>query len=413
MNRSETALFDSKLIEEKLKSVKSLQDLTGKDGVFSHLFRSTIERILKAEQEVHLGYQAYLKPEYDRPENSRNGYSKKQIKTSAGKLEIHVPRDRNGTFEPQFIAKHQTFDPDLEKQIMSLYSKGMSVRDISSYLSDSYGTEVSPTLISSVTSAVLDDVKTWQERGLERMYPIVFLDCIFYKVRHEGKVISKASYTALALNSEGKTEVLGMWIAESEGAHFWLGVLTDLKARGVEDILIACVDGLKGFPEAIATMYPNTVVQKCVVHQIRNSLRYVGSKHTKEFLQDLKLVYKAPTLESAEGHLDALDAKWRSKYPLVVDSWQRNWGELSSYFSFPPDIRTMIYTTNRVESLHRQLRKVTKSKSLFPNDESLKKMLYLAIGEIESKTNCKQNWATIISQLRITFGDRVTLDLNF
>lgn len=413
MIQSEAALFDSKLIEEKLKSVKSLGELTGKDGVFSHLFRSTIERILKAEQEVHLGYQAYRKPTNDTIENSRNGYSKKQIKTSNGKFEIDVPRDRNGTFQPQFIAKHQTFDPDLEKRIMSLYSKGMSVRDISTYLSDSYGTDVSAGLISSVTNAVLDEVKTWQERPLDPMYPIVFLDCIFYKVRHEGKVISKASYTALALNNEGMTEVLGIWIAETEGAHFWLGVLTDLKARGVEDILIACVDGLKGFPEAIATIYPKTVVQKCIVHQIRNSLRYVGSKHTKEFLQDLKLVYKAPTLDSAEGHLDNLDAKWRAKYPLVIESWRRNWPELSSYFSFPLEIRTMIYTTNRVEGLHRQLRKVTKSKSIFPSDESLKKMLYLAIKEIESKTNCKQNWSTIISQLRITFGDRVTLDLTF
>ena len=370
MTSSQEPLFDAKLIDEKLRNVKTLQDLTGKNGVFQELFRSTVERILKAEQEKHLGFEPYSKPDSAPPANSRNGYSKKRLKTSSGELQIKVPRDRNGTFEPQLIPKHQRFDPDLENRVISLYSKGMTVRDISAHLSETYGTEVSPSLISAVTNAVLDEVKGWQQRSLDTMYPVVFFDCIFFKVRHENKVINKASYTALAITREGTIEVLGMWLSEGEGARFWLNVLTDLKSRGVHDFLIACVDGLKGFPEAIATIFPKTEVQLCVVHQIRNSLRYVGSKHSKEFLKDLKTVYKAPSLEAAESNLKSLGEKWKEKYPIVIQSWESNWGELSSYFSFPEEIRTIIYTTNMVEGLHRQLRKVTKSKSIFPSDEA-------------------------------------------
>ena len=288
----------------------------------------------------------------------------------------------------------------------------MTVRDITAHLSDVYGTEVSAALVSKVTDGVLEEVRLWQQRPLEKMYPVVFLDCIFYKVRHDNKVINKASYTALAITTEGTIEILGMWLAETEGAHFWLGVLTDLKARGVEDILIACVDGLKGFPEAIETMYPQTQVQQCIVHQIRNSLRYVGSKHQKEFLKDLKTIYQAPTLAVAETNLDLLAENWGERYPIVTKSWLANWVHLSGYFAYPPEIRRMIYTTNIVEALHRQFRKVTKSKAIFPTDQSVTKMLYLAIRDIESKSRCKQNWATIVGQLKIVFGDRITLDLK-
>lgn len=412
MEPNQEPLFDVEKVNEMMRNVKCLSDLTGKNGVFQEMFKKTIERILKAEQEKHLGYEPYKKPEENKVTNSRNGYSKKTLKTSAGDLAIEVPRDREGTFEPVFIEKHQRFDPDLEKRVLSLYSKGMTVRDIGDHLRDVYGTEVSPTLISKVTDAVFEEVNEWQQRLLEKMYPVVFFDCIFYKVRHEGKVINKASYTALAVNKEGQVEVLGMWLSETEGAHFWLNVFTDLKARGVEDILIACVDGLKGFPEALQTMFPHTQVQQCIVHQIRNSLRYVGSNHTKEFLQDLKQVYKAPTLEIAEVNLEKLEERWEKKYPLVTRSWRSNWMHLSTFFAFPQEIRTMIYTTNMVEALHRQMRKVTKSKTIFPTDDSAKKMLYLAIRDIESKSRTKQNWATIIGQLKIVFGERVTLDLR-
>lgn len=412
MNNDQEPLFDAEKIEHLLKNVKSLEDLTGKDGVFQQLFKKTIDRILTAEQEKHLGYEPYKRPRNSSRVNSRNGYSKKTLKTSSGDITIDVPRDRDGTFEPQFIGKHQRTDPDLEKRVISLYSKGMTVRDITAHLSDVYGTEVSAALVSKVTDNVMEEVRLWQQRPLEKMYPVVFLDCIFYKVRHDNKVINKASYTALAITKAGTIEILGMWLAETEGAHFWLSVLTDLKTRGLEDILIACVDGLKGFPEAIENMYPQTQVQQCIVHQIRNSLRYVGSKHQKEFLADLKTVYQAPTLSVAETNLDLLAEKWGERYPIVTKSWQANWVHLSGYFTYPPEIRRMIYTTNIVEALHRQFRKVTKSKAIFPTDQSVTKMLYLAIRDIESKSRCKQNWATIVGQLKIVFGDRITLDLK-
>jgi len=406
LNGSER-LFDLAKVEEKLKNAKSLADLTGQGGVIQEIIGRTVERILKAEQEAHLGYEPHKKPE-NGPENSRNGYSRKTIKTTAGPVEIQVPRDRKGTFEPQFIAKNQSFDPDLEARVVGMYARGMSVRDIGDQLREFYGTDVSPALISKITDKVLEGAQQWQSRPLDDVYPVVFLDAIHYKIRQDSKVISKASYTVLGINLEGKLDVLGLWVAENEGSHFWLTVLTELKARGVKDILIACVDGLKGFPEAIASAFPQTQVQLCVVHQIRTSLRYLSYKHHKEFIADLKTVYRAPSLETAETALLKLEEKWSARCPSAVKTWVDNWGNLATYFAFPEEVRRMIYTTNAVEALHRQFRKVTKAKSVFPTDDSLKKMLYLATLDLQKGgMRGKQGWPQILGQLRIVFGERI------
>jgi transposase-like protein len=320
---------------------------------------------------------------------------------------IQVPRDRDGSFEPKFIAKHQTFDPDLEARVTSMYARGMSTRDIQSQLEEFYGTQVSPSLISMITDKVLEGVQEWQNRPLESVYPVLFLDAIHYKVREEGKVISKAAYTVLAIDLEGKVDVLGIWISQSEGAHFWQSVLTDLKARGVEDILIACIDGLQGFPEAIEANFPKTQIQLCIVHQIRTSLRYLAAKYYKEFTKDLKEIYRATNLASAEIALEKLEEKWVDKAPASVMTWKNHWPHLSTFFQFPQEIRKMIYTTNAVEALHRQFRKVTKTKGAFPTDDSLKKMLYLATLDLKGSFRSKQGWPTILGQLKIVFEDRI------
>lgn len=406
MDNRERPAFDIAKVEEKLKNVKTLSDLTGPEGVFQEMFKNTVERILQAEQEAHLGYEPYKKGDKS-PDNSRNGYSKKRLKTSSGELELEIPRDRKGTFDPQFVAKHQSFDPDLEKRVTSMYARGMSVRDIGEQLREFYGADVSPALISKITDKVLDGVQEWQSRALEDVYAVVFMDAIHYKIRQDSKVISKAAYTCMGIDLEGRVDVLGLWIAETEGAHFWLTVLTDLKARGVQDILIACVDGLKGFPEAIESAFPKALVQLCVVHQIRASLRYLGSKYHKEFMVDLKQVYRAPTLEVAETALLKLDEKWSAKCPSAVNGWKDNWTQLSTYFAFPQEIRKMIYTTNAVEALHRQYRKVTKTKGSFPTDEALKKILYLATLDLKGGFRCKRDWPQMLGQLKIVFGDRI------
>lgn len=402
----EVAVFDVEKVQEKLKNIKSLSDLTGSNGVIQEMIKQTVERILKGEQEAHLGYEPYKKGSKS-PENSRNGYSSKTLKTSSGEVEIEIPRDRKGSFEPQFIAKHQSFDPDLESRVTSMYARGMSTRDIQSQLQEFYGTEVSPTLISKITDKVLDGVQAWQSRPLEDVYAVVFMDAIHYKIRQDAKVITKAAYTCMGITLEGKVDVLGLWLSENEGAHFWLTVLNDLKNRGVKDILIACVDGLKGFPEAIENAFPKTRVQLCVVHQIRTSLRYLGSKYHKEFLKDLKEVYRASTLELAEMNLLKLDEKWSGKCRSAVAGWQDNWTHLSTFFNFPQEVRKMIYTTNAVEALHRQFRKVTKTKGAFPTDDSLKKMLYLATLDLKGAFRSKRDWPMILGQLKIVFGDRI------
>lgn len=404
--KKDTPAFDVAKIEERFKNIKSLSDLTGKDGIFQEMMKQTVERILKAEQEEHLGYEPYRKNGKSE-DNSRNGSSKKTLKTTTGEVEINVPRDRNGSFAPQFVAKHQSFDPDLEKRVTSMYARGMSTRDIQAQLADFYGTDVSPTLISRITDKVLEGVQAWQVRPLEDVYAVVFMDAIHYKIRQDAKVITKAAYTCMGVGLDGRVDVLGLWLSENEGAHFWLTVLNDLKNRGVKDILIACVDGLKGFPDAIENAFPRTLVQLCVVHQIRTSLRYLGSKYHKEFLADLKEVYRAPTLEIGEENLTKLEEKWQAKCPSAVNGWRVNWTHLSTFFAFPAEVRKMIYTTNAVEALHRQYRKVTKSKGSFPTDDALKKMLYLATLDLKGGFRGKRGWPVMLGQLKIVFGERI------
>lgn len=404
MEQQEKKAFDVSKVEEKLKNVRTLSDLTGQGGVIQEMIKSTVERILKAEQEAHLGYEPHRKTD-ESQENSRNGYSKKTVKTTAGPVELDIPRDRKGTFEPQFVAKHQSFDPDLENRITGMYARGMSVRDIASQLEEFYGTSVSPALISKITDKVLDGIESWQNRPLDDVYAVLFMDAIHYKIRTDGKIANKAAYTCLGINLEGKVDVLGIWISETEGAHFWLNVMTELKGRGVQDVLIACVDGLKGFPEAIGSIFPKAQVQLCVVHQIRASLRYVASKFHKEFMAELKNVYRATTLEAGELALDKLEEKWGNRYPTAIGSWRNNWTNLSTYFAFPEEIRRMIYTTNAVEAVHRQFRKVTKAKSSFPTDDALKKMLYLAT--LDMKARHKRDWPPVLGQLKLIFPDRI------
>ena len=398
--------FDFSKVKEKLQEAKSLHDLTGPGGMMQIILKEALEQILKGEQKDHLGYSPYQK-EDSAQSNSRNGYSSKTLKTSVGPVEIAIPRDRQGSYAPQIIKKYEGIDRDLERKITGMYARGMSVRDIKSQLEEAYGTEVSPAFISRVTDHLLEGIKQWQERPLEDIYPIVFLDAIHYKVRHEGKVICKAAYTCLGYTLEGKMDVLGTWIAQTEGAHFWLSILTEIKARGVKDIFICCVDGLKGFPEAIASAFPHTLVQLCIVHQIRTSVRFIPWKSSREFCNDLKLIYRADSLEHAERELKALEEKWGARYPSAVGSWKNNWHHLSTFFAFPQEIRRMIYTTNAVESLHRQFRKVTKAKGSFPTDEALKKMLYLATFSIKGLKHGKQGWPQILGQLKIIFEDRM------
>lgn len=412
--RKDEIPFDIDKVLEKWKRAKDLKDLNGPDGVLQEMFKGLIEKILKAEQAIHLGYEPYEKSDENQT-NSRNGYSKKTLKSdSTGKeFDIQIPRDRDGSFEPQLIKKHQRFDPELERRITGMYARGMSTRDIQSQLEEFYGTDISPAYVSKVTDKILDGITEWQNRPLESVYAVVFLDAIHYKIRQDNKVISKAAYTAMGIDMDGKVDVLGIWIAESEGAHFWLSVLTELKSRGVDDILIACIDGLKGFPASIENAFPKTQIQLCIVHQIRNSMRFVGTKHHKEFMVDLKLVYRAINREQAELALEKLIEKWGAKYPSAVHGWKSNWENLSTFFQFPAEIRKMIYTTNAVEAVHRQFRKVTKTKGSFPTDEALKKMLYLATIGLKKSLKAKRDWAMMLGQLKIVFEDRIPETRNF
>jgi len=405
---SEESLFDVSKVEKLLREVKCIGDLTKPGGALQEMMKKTVERILKAEQEHHLGYPANEKAN-DRRENTRNGYSKKTLKTSSGDIEIEVPRDREGSFDPQLIKKHEKIDTTLEDQITGMYARGMSVRDIQSQLESFYGVDVSPALISKITDKVLEGIVEWQNRPLEDVYAVLFLDAIHYKIRVDGKVISKAAYTAMGIDLSGRVSVLGLWLCENEGAHFWLSVLTEIKKRGVRDILIACIDGLKGFPEAIESAFPKTSIQLCIVHQIRTSLRTLAAKYQKEFVMDLKEVYRAPTKTAAEAALEKLEDKWADRAPRSVQCWRENWGNLSTFFDFPEEIRKMIYTTNSVEALHRQFRKLTKTKGSFPSDDALKKMLYLATLDLKGAFRQKRDWPVILGQLQIVFGDRVAV----
>ena len=392
---------------EALKAIQSGQAISGKDGVLAPLLKQLTEAALEAELDSHLAD--------DVVPNRKNGKSGKTIKTSEGKIDLDTPRDRAGTFEPQIIQKHQTSVSDeIESKILSMYGRGLSYSDIREHVQEIYGISVSTSAISAITDKIIDTVKAWQQRPLDSHYPFVWLDAIHYKVRAQGHYQSRAVYTVLGLNLTGHKEVLGLYLADSEGANFWLGVLSDLQNRGVQDILIASVDGLTGFPDAIQTIFPKTEVQLCVVHQIRNSLRYVGSKHQKAFMVDLKRVYQALNKEAAESALDELEKIWGDKYPIVIQSWRRKWDNLSVYFRYPEPIRKVIYTTNSIEAVHRQFRKLTKTKGGFPNDNSLLKLLYLGIQNASKKwTMPIQNWNLTLSQLAIFFEGRLdgALDL--
>ncbi len=387
--------------DQALQDLQSGKNLTGKDGILTPLIKQLTEAALQAELEQHLSDE--IQP------NRKNGSTRKTIKTPSGNFELDTPRDRAGTFEPQLVKKNQTFlNNEIERKILSMFGLGMSYKDIQKHVEDLYGLEISNGTLNAVTDKILPDLQQWRERPLESVYPIVWLDAIHYKVKVDGRYISQAVYTLLGLNIEGKKEILGLHLSDNEGASYWLSVLTELQNRGVNDILIACVDGLKGFPEAIAAVFPQTETQLCVIHQIRNSCKYVASKDQKPFMADLKPVYRAPTLESAEAALDRLEEKWGNTYPIVLKSWRANWHHLSAYFKYPEAIRKVIYTTNAVEAVHRQFRKLTKTKGAFPNENCLLKLLYMGIINASEKwTMPIQNWSQALSQLAIYFDGRL------
>ena len=394
------------------KAVKELlsgKKIGGKDGVLAPLIKDLVEAALEAEIESHIANEVL-----QGKRNRRNGYNKKTVKSSSRAFELATPRDRAGSFEPQIVKKHQTtISDEIEEKILSLYALGMSYKDIQFYIEELYQISISTATINTITDKIIDKVKDWQKRPLESIYPFVFMDAIHYKIKEDGRYENKAVYTILSINLRGKKEVLGLYVSESEGAKFWLQVLTDLSNRGVKDILIASVDGLTVFPEAINSIFPQTEVQLCVIHQIRNSLKYISSKDKKEFMKDLKKVYRAISKEEAESELDLLEEKWGKKYPIVIKSWRNKWDNLSNYFKYPEQIRKVIYTTNIIESVHRQFRKLTKTKGAFPNENSLLKLLYMGIQNAQKKwTMPIRNWNLTLSQLAIFFEGRLDKALN-
>ena len=391
---------------------------TGKDGVFGSMMKDILETALGEELNHHLQREKQESEENSSESgndfnNRKNGYNSKLVKSKDSAFCLDVGRDRNGSFEPQIIKKNQTIlTPELDDKIIALYGLGMSYRDIVTHMEEMYGIEISKSLITSITDKIIPKIKEWQNRPLESVYPIIFLDAIHFKCTEESKVISKAFYSVLGINCEGKKDILGLYISENEGANFWLSVLTDLHNRGVQDILICCVDGLKGLPEAIAAIFPRTEIQLCLIHQIRNSLKYIASKDQKEFMSNLKLVYKANSKDLAESELENLEEKWGKKYALVIKSWRNNWHNLSAYFRYSNEIRRMIYTTNIVEGFHRQVRKVTKTKGSFTSQTALEKLIFLSIKNISKKWVMPvQNWSLIAGQLDIFFAGRLKLDL--
>lgn len=399
-------------LEKEFKKCKTIDELTGKNGLFKKLLKQMIEGALEEEMKDHLGY-AKSSPEGHLSGNSRNGHNSKTVKSISGELELQVPRDRASSFEPQLVKKRQVDIREFDDKIISMYAKGMTTRDIQDHVEDIYGVNMSASGISNIVQKVHQIALEWQNRELAKVYAVVYFDAIHYKVRDNGKVVSKAAYVALGIDLEGKKDILGIWIGEAEGAKFWLRVISELKNRNVKDILIACVDGLKGLPEAIGSVYPKTDVQLCVVHMIRNSVRYIPHKHSKEFLTDLKSVYTAITEEQGRAHLAEIEKIWGEKYPLSLQSWTKNWDRVSTLFCYPEAIRKMIYTTNCVESLNRQFRKVTKNRSIFPNDEALHRMLFLAARDISKKwTMPRWNWKEIISHLSVHYEERVTENLG-
>ena len=394
-------IFKTLIEDYNIKDTNDIKDM------LKDLLSGTIQTMLEAEIEHELGYAKHsMKDKIT--SNARNGHSKKTVRSEYGNLNLDIPRDRNAEFEPQIIPKYQREITGIEGQILSLYAKGMSNRDIEDHLNNLYGIDVSPSMISKITDKIIPEIREWQSRQLEDVYPIVFMDAIHYSVRKDGVVVKKAVYLAIGIDKEGRKEVLGFWIGENESSKYWLNVLNEFKNRGVQDILIMSVDNLKGFSEAISSVFPKTEIQKCVVHQIRNSIRYISYKDVREFTSDLKEMYNAPTLEQAEFKLDELEEKWGKKYMAVINSWRSNWNELTTYFKYDTKIRKLIYTTNPIESLNRQLRKYTKTKSLYPTDEALMKSVYLSLKEATKKwTGRIPGWGEIYSQLSIYFEGRI------
>lgn len=383
------------------------QPLLGENGIFSKLIKQVVEASLNGELDAHI---ADNKLE-EAGVNRKNGYGQKKLKTGTGDIIIDIPRDRSSSFEPQLIKKRQnSINEELNNKILALYSLGNSYEDISSHLQDIYGIEVSNSTISSVTDKLIPELNEWKSRPLEKIYTVIFLDAMFFKARKDNLVVTKVLYNIMGINCEGRKEILGFYVNESEGAHFWLGVLNDLKARGVSDVLIACIDGLAGFPEAISSVFPQTEIQLCIVHQIRNSLKHIASKNQKEFMVDLKKVYQAINLEQAEYNFLLLEEKWGDKYPMVIKSWRNNWDNLFSYFKYSHEVRKLVYTTNPIEGFHRQVRKYTKTKGAFTSENALLKLVFCAIKAIDKKwSQPLHNWGMTISQLDIYFPGRLNL----
>jgi putative transposase len=399
--------IDNKLIDNLLKDYKTPEEILGEDGLLKQLTKAVLERAMQAELTEHLGYEKH-NSSGDNSGNSRNGKSQKTLKGDFGQLPIEVPRDRNSSFEPQIVPKGQTRFSGFDDKILSLYARGMTTREIQSHLEEIYKVEVSPALISSVTNAVIEEVRAWQNRPLDALYPILYLDAIQVKVRDGAQVRNKAIYLAIGINLSGIKEVLGLWVAQTEGAKFWLQIVTELKNRGVSDIFIACVDGLKGFPEAIETVYPDAQIQLCLVHLVRHSLNYVGWKQRKEVAADLKSIYRAATREEAEHQLSEFAAKWDARFPTIGASWRRNWERIVPFFAYPADIRRVIYTTNAIESINMSLRKIIKNRGSFPTDESALKLLYLALQNIARKwTMPIRDWSAALNRFAILFEDRM------
>ena len=411
MTKKDDINFD---YNEEVKKCKTIDDVIGKDGLVQRLIKDVLENILEVEMGEHLGRDKYdRQTDIDQDDrNYRNGYSKKTLRSSFGDVDLDVPRDRKAEFEPQIIKKYETVCNELDKKIISLYAKGMSTRDIQAEVEDLYGITLSPSMISKITDKVIATATEWQNRMLDEIYPIVYLDAMYFKVRSNGKIVNKAVYICLGYTLEGYKDILGIWVDEAEGAKFWLSICNDLKNRGVKKILIACMDGLKGLPQAIKTVFPTVDIQTCIVHQIRNSIKYIASKDKKAFMKDLKEVYKATTEELALAQLDNLKEKWGSNYGMVIDSWYNNWNNLDTFFKFSPQIRKLIYTTNVLEGFNRQVRKFTKVRTIFPTDESLNKCVYLATMEIMEKwTQPIHNWGTTLTELSLYFEEQLKDEL--
>lgn len=398
----------------EIKKCKTIDDVLGKNGLVQRLVKDVLENILEAEMDEHLGRDKYQRQSNIEPgeRNYRNGYSQKNLRSSFGDVDLDIPRDRKSEFEPQIVKKYETVCNELDKKIISLYAKGMTTSDIQTEIEDLYGITISPSMVSKITDKVIATATEWQNRMLDKIYPIVYLDAMYFKVRSNGKIVNKAVYICLGYTMEGYKDILGLWVDEAEGAKFWLGICNDLKNRGVKEILIACMDGLKGLPQAIQTVFPSANIQTCIVHQIRNSIKYIASKDKKSFMKDLKEVYKAPTEELALAQLDKLKETWGNSYGMVIDSWYNNWNNLSTFFDFSPRIRKMIYTTNALEGFNRQVRKYTKSRTIFPTDESLNKCVYLATMEIMEKwTQPVPNWGATLAELTLFFTEELKDEL--